>query len=449
MARLISEARNKKAATNWRIRYEDKNGESKSIPLGRVSKKAAQTIKVFVEDLVSCSVSGLSPSQSTSAWINDVGSDLYDKLAERDLVQTRQRATLEAFIEGFCDRNSDKVKESTLTKYRHTKSNLLEFFDGGRKLDTITTSETEEFRRFLKTEGQVRTKKGKNGKSKIIRIPMAENTVRQRCRIARQMFTDAIRMDLISKNPFDGLPVAIVENRSRDYFVTHEEIAAVLDACPNQMWRTIVALCRYGGLRCPSEIHALKWEGIEWNADRMLIYSPKTEHHEGKASRTTPLWTEMRRELADWQELAPPGQFVFEGIQDKSEAYFRTMLSKAIRRAGLVPWSKLFHNMRVSRQTELMEEHELFKVCRWIGNSPTVALKHYAQMRGKDYAEAVRRSDKIAAPLRRVDCRTGKNGGEAEFADILENPVIYETMRKNVGKVIGRLELIVEGRGHQ
>ncbi|GAB4138857.1 MAG: hypothetical protein Tsb009_07360 [Planctomycetaceae bacterium] len=37
----------------------------------------------------------------------------------------------------------------------------------------------------------------------------------------------------------------------------------------------------------------------------------------------------------------------------KKNANLRTQLLKIIKRAGLKPWPKLFHNLRLSRQTEL------------------------------------------------------------------------------------------------
>ena len=46
--------------------------------------------------------------------------------------------------------------------------------------------------------------------------------------------------------------------------------------------------------------------------------------------------------------------------------------------SGLEPWPKLFHNLRASRETELMRDYDLATVCKWIGNSPAVAAKHYA-----------------------------------------------------------------------
>ena len=56
----------------------------------------------------------------------------------------------------------------------------------------------------------------------------------------------------------------------------------------------------------------------------------------------------------------------------------RTQFQRILRRAGLKPWQKLFHNLRASRESELMRSYDLATVCRWIGNSPEVAAKHYA-----------------------------------------------------------------------
>ena len=65
-------------------------------------------------------------------------------------------------------------------------------------------------------------------------------------------------------------------------------------ACPNTDWRTIVALCRYGGLRCPSEVLTLKWADVDWEHGRFRVHSPKTEHHPGKEVREVPLFPELR-----------------------------------------------------------------------------------------------------------------------------------------------------------
>ena len=76
-------------------------------------------------------------------------------------------------------------------------------------------------------------------------------------------------------------------------FVDHDTINKVLDACPNSHWLAIVVLCRYAGLRCPSEVIALLWTDIDFEAGRMKVRSPKGENF-GKGIRDVPLFPEVR-----------------------------------------------------------------------------------------------------------------------------------------------------------
>jgi integrase len=70
-------------------------------------------------------------------------------------------------------------------------------------------------------------------------------------------------------------------NTTREHFVTREVIQKVLDTCPDAQWRLLAALSRYGGLRCPSEHLAMRLGDVDWEQDRLLVRSPKTEHHPG------------------------------------------------------------------------------------------------------------------------------------------------------------------------
>src|SRR5690606_8303678 len=67
----------------------------------------------------------------------------------------------------------------------------------------------------------------------------------------------------------------------------------------------------------------------------------------------------------------------------------RTHFKRIIERAGLTPWPKLFQNLRASRETELLASFPIHVVTAWLGNSPKVALEHYAIVRDDDYAKAV------------------------------------------------------------
>jgi hypothetical protein len=76
---------------------------------------------------------------------------------------------------------------------------------------------------------------------------------------------------------------------------------------------------------------------------------------------------------------------------------WRTTLGKIIRRAGVSNWPKPFVNMHASRETELAAEFPIHVVTAWLGNSPSVATKHYLQVTDADFARALRGAAKCGA----------------------------------------------------
>ncbi len=68
----------------------------------------------------------------------------------------------------------------------------------------------------------------------------------------------------------------------------------------------------------------------------------------------------------------------------------RSQFQRILLRAGIEPWSKLFQNLRSTRETELIRHTGNVKaVSSWLGNSPEIALKHYAQVTEADQKEAL------------------------------------------------------------
>ena len=104
----------------------------------------------------------------------------------------------------------------------------------------------------------------------------------------------------------------------------------------------------------------------------------------------------------------------------------RTHFERIIKRAGVTPWPKLFHNLRASRETELMREHDLATVCKWIGNSPAVAAKHYAMCvdLNADFQRATGRAKSAAQnPAQSASITVGK-GKEATKPTNRNRPVL-------------------------
>ena len=80
---------------------------------------------------------------------------------------------------------------------------------------------------------------------------------------------------------------------------------------------------------------------------------PKTEHHDGGESRFVPLFPELRPYLLDAFSQAEEGtEFVITRCRN-SKTNLRTQMERIIRRSGLKPWPKLFHNLRSTRRSSL------------------------------------------------------------------------------------------------
>jgi integrase len=370
----------------WRIRFYDSNGARKQIRLAGINKATAEQIGRHVKVLNAAKISNdRSLDRQTALWLADVGQTIHDKLAAAGLVEQRVSSNLGDFIAGYIERRSD-VEPGTVTNYHQVRLNLVAFFGYEKPLRDITERDAAEFRTWLETaEGQ------------------SENTLRRRCGRARQFFTAAIKAKLIEENPFDGMPVSVGGSKDKTRFITEAESQKILKACPDLQWRLIFSLCRYGGVRCPSEILALTWENILWDSQRIIVTAPKTKRYAGHETRVIPMFPELAGVLNEAYEMA------FDRLEDKSAVVsgpvvtryssasqnLRTTFDKIIKRAGLVPWPKPFQNLRATRETELMESYPSHVVVAWIGHSETVARKHYLQVTDANFARA---TSKVLAP---------------------------------------------------
>jgi len=139
----------------------------------------------------------------------------------------------------------------------------------------------------------------------------------------------------------------------------------------NPVWKVILGLSRYGGLRTPSETLSLRWEDIDWEMSRMSIPEPKVEHHEGRGIRSCPIFPELRSILDEAFEIfGDKSEYVVAAPQYRAAANtamgwknsnLRTEMTRLLRRAGVSGWPRLFHASklqqgRASRQTELQRE---------------------------------------------------------------------------------------------
>jgi hypothetical protein len=187
-------------------------------------------------------------------------------------------------------------------------------------------------------------------------------------------------------------------NKDRQQFIPREWISRVLNVAPDTEWRLIIVLARYGGLRTPSETLSLRWRDIYWDRKQMLVTAPKTEHHEGGASRLIPIFPEVRMCLDEaWEQAEEGAEFVISKHRPKSirntagnweGANLRTTFSRLTKRAGLTLWPRVFQNLRSTRATELADEFPGHVVSAWLGHSEDIAKEHYRQVTEEHFLRA-------------------------------------------------------------
>ena len=356
-----------------RILFVAADGKRKTIRLGKATMKQATAFRVKVEALIGKTITGVADDE-VSRWLAGLDAEIYSRLAAVGLARPRDcdGQTVGALIDGYIAGRKADAKPHTLINLDQARKRLVTFFGADKPIRDITEADAEEFYRGQLAEG------------------LAVNTVRRTCGRAKQFFRYAIRKRLLAGNAFADLKTTVGSNPERKFFVTADMARKVLNACPDAEWRLIFALCRYGGLRCPSEVLALRWGDIDWERSRFTVRSAKTEHHEGKDRRVVPIFPELLPHLADAFDRARPGQeHVIMIMRCRDDGVnLRTQLEQIIERAGLIPWPKLFHNLRASRQTELAERYPIHVVCAWLGNSTAIANEHYLQVTEDHYESA-------------------------------------------------------------
>jgi len=337
------------------------NGPRRSVRLGHVSAKTAGAWKARIEQIIGDQLQGRPHDSELSEWLG--------KLDEKWLARLRRvgladgvglaETTLGAFLERVF--GALTCKPQTRVAYGQTRRCLAAYFGAARLLRTITAEHADAWRAWL-----------------VEHEKLARATVARRTIAARTFWRAAVRWKLAADNPFVGIKAGHQANEARKAFVPREVVDRLIADAPDTEWRLIIALSRYGGLRCPSEHFALRWGDINWERGTILVTCPKLAHIEHCAQRVIPLFPELRTHLLALFAEAEPGT---EHVIIKHRlpcGNLRRRFEQIIARAGLTPWPRLFHNLRASRETELMREYDLATVCRWIGNSPAVAATHYA-----------------------------------------------------------------------
>ena len=355
---------NKKKNGTKRILFTDEQGKRCTIPLGRVYATAAESFKLRVEALIAARRMGIPFDSELAAWLRDLPDTMHGRLAKVGLVDSRVNAavvTLEMLLNRF--EASSMVKSATRAARQPCIKSLLGQFGAEKPIESLTIIDAEDWHKCL-------------SESKY-----AVATIAKFINISKTIFRKAVKWGLIAKSPFEDLRRGSQTNQARSFYVTDEMMKAVLEVCADDHWRGVLILCRYAGLRCPSELVGLKWSDINWENNRMTVQSPKTARHEGHAFRMVPIAPNVKQILLSLFHNAEVGAEAVLPRLRNATTNLRTTVVKYITRAGLTPWPRTFQNLRASCETDWVDRCPAHAVAKWLGHSPLIAAQHYLHVR--------------------------------------------------------------------
>lgn len=362
-----------------RIQFVAPEGTRKTIRLGKMDRKSAEAVARHVEALLGAAISGQPVARTTAAWLAGLGDTLRGRLAAVGLVEPVKRISAGEYLSNWlAGKKAAGHKPTSLRAWGQTVEGLTALF-GERPLSSLDHVAGEAFRSAMQCRG------------------LRATTIHKRLGHARQIMEDAVRLSLLTANPWKHVRHRAGDPSERRAYVPVTDAERVITHCPSVSWKLLVALARFAGLRVPSEAFSLTWGDVDWERGRLSVPSPKTQHL-GKPHRVIPLFALLRPHLEAAFEQAPDGSvYVFpddwraraDGADGWAGANVRTTFAKIVRRAGVEPWPRIWHSLRASCESDLAQSFPLATVTKWLGNTPSVALRHYVDPTEDAFARAL------------------------------------------------------------
>ncbi len=399
-----------------RILFRDAAGKQKSLRLGECTERDARAALAGFECVLRAHRLGTTLHPDGVRWLEQIDDRIHARVVALGLTEPR-KGTEVVTLGNLLDRfdAAAAVKATTKAAYKQTTDSLRQHLKVGTPLGEITPADADGWRKAIGEPVKVKRKDGTEATKQL-----SPATIAKRVHVARAIFKRAVRWGLIVASPFSELRAGSQSNPDRAFYVTVESIRAILAACPDDQWRAIVALSRFAGLRCPSEIVALRWGDVNWERGRLMVRSPKTAGHEGHAVRVVPIAPELRPILQDLFDHAEVGvEAVVPRLRDPA-MNLRTTFEKIVTSAGVTAWPRLFHNMRASCATDWVERFPAHVVAGWLGHSPLIAARHYLQTRDAHFDMAASKGKAAANPA--TQARPGDTTGDHAETENPQNP---------------------------
>lgn len=329
--------------------------------------------------------------------------DLYAKLAKIGLVPPRlemeKKSLAKCIDEVLLDKKDDGGTQQTLDNLQGVKKKLFSFFDQNIAAADITVKHAKDFHNYLKKAKQQRRKCSCNDQQKMKcscsdeqkeKLSYADSSINGYIKKTKNLFDCMVKNGDLKNNVFLHRNHPSKSDQNRRIYISSELVSHLIERCSDQSVRLSLAFARFGGDRIPSDIMLLRKESFDFKNNIMRIDALKGEKlTKGKnkiKSRACPLFPIFKKYVQPCVDALPNKAWLFPQFSDQLDDVLKgkrirgtlsTMVTRFLRKQGVIPWEKLFTNLRASCITDLRKLHPADDVSSWLGNSQAVQDRYY------------------------------------------------------------------------
>ena len=190
--------------------------------------------------------------------------------------------------------------------------------------------------------------------------PRSQASVNRYCDYVDAIFNFGMEMELISKSPMKGRKKA--KEQPRDVQIGIDDLKRIMDqAEPHIRW-AMEACFNLGTRPGPSELFALRWEHVDFDAGAVRIYATKT-----KTFRTVPVTAAFLTRLREMRNKSQSG-FIVE-YEGKPLTTIRRSFNTACEKAGITVDVRMYDLRHLFATTMLANGADLAAVSKLMGHS--------------------------------------------------------------------------------
>jgi integrase len=264
---------------------------------------------------------------------------------------------------------------STRRRYKSSEANLEAFF-GDSRLDHISTTRIEEFKRVRREDG------------------VKAATINRDLRFLAQILKQAEREKYIGRSPFDLGKFFANETRERrkPHILSFEEQEKLLGVAQPRV-RVLTVMGVETGMRT-GEMTSLRWEDIDFLNGVLRVEKSKSR----AGIRSVPLSGFCKSELLKWRNLVGPeySEWVFPNLSNRRHPLQggRKAWASALKKAGIAffPIYNLRHTF-ASRMTAAGVSP--ITIALMLGHASTQIVPRYAQVLDQNRFDAMKKLESL------------------------------------------------------